>query len=199
MQLATFININPFVIITKTINIVITIRIIETRQSWNSLFIHENYNLMHFDISPIIPHTQNDQYTELPVMSSNLVNVLLPRFEARMFIGETKLCGHHHHVEQDVWGGITCFRNFPPCVCVCIGFIYLIPFYIFIWGGSCYPQMLWKESLLSPENGFSFSFSVKVRVYMLMCLCARWPSFPCLVIFHWSILPPRPPRLLHLP
>ena len=83
---------------------------------------------MHFDISPIIPHTQNDQYTELPVMSSNLVNVLLPRFEARMFIGETKLCGHHHHVEQDVCGGITCFRNFPPCVCVCIGFIYLIPF-----------------------------------------------------------------------
>lgn len=90
---------------------------------------------MHFDISSIIPHTQNDQYTELPVMSSNLVNVLLPRFEARMFIGETKLCGHHHHVEQDVWGGITCFRNFPPCVCVCIGFIYLIPFYILFEGG----------------------------------------------------------------
>ena len=28
---------------------------------------------------------------------------------------------------------------------------------------------------------------------MLMCLCARWPSFPCLVIFHWSILSPALP------
>ena len=54
--------------------------------------------LLLFDKSPIIPHTQVDHNAELQVMSSNQVNaerknVPLTRFEARMFIGETKLCG----------------------------------------------------------------------------------------------------------
>ena len=140
---------------------------------------------MHFDISPIIPHTQNDQYTELPVMSSNQVNVLLPRFEARMFIGETKLCGHHHHVEQDVWGGITCFRNFPPCVCVCFGFIYLIPFYILFEGGHVTLRCSEKKVFYLLKMDYLFLFLLKcVCIYAHVSMCARWPSFPCLVIFH---------------
>ena len=98
---------------------------------------------------------------------------------------------HHHHVEQDVWRGITCFINFPPCVCVCIGFIYQIPFYILFEGGHVSLRCSEKKVFYLLKMDYLFLFLLKcVCIHAHVSMCARWPSFPCLVIFHWSILPP---------
>ena len=143
---------------------------------------------MHFDISPIIPHTQIDQYTELPVMSSNQVNILLPRFEARMFIGETKLCGGRPPSPRGAGcvGGYYMLQKFPTmCVCVCIGFIYLIPFYILFEGGHVSLKCSEKKVFYLLKMDYLFLFLLKcVCIYAHVSMCARWPSFPCLVIFH---------------
>ena len=62
-------------------------------------------------------------------------------------------------------GGYYMLQKFPT-MCVCVSWFYLFnPFLYIIWGGSCIPQMLWKESLLSPENGLS------LFLCLLKCVC----------------------------
>ena len=133
MQLATFINTNPVVIIT-TINIAIIIIVIKARQSWKSLSSLHSWIKVETDVFSYIVNYPSHPNWSIQRTSSNVFSKMFCWLVLRRGCLLKKpnfvVADHHHHaadrhrhVEQDVCAGITRFTNSPalPCVhCVLI-------------------------------------------------------------------------------